>query len=71
MELDFGSCVLDSSVWVALFLDADTNHEKAAEIFDSIPRRVYVPYVVLSEVATTLAYKHSKRQADKFLQFVT
>ena len=71
MEPDLDSCVLDSSVWVALFLDADTNHKKAAEIFDAIPRRVYVPYVVLSEVATTLAYKHSKQQADKFLQFVT
>ena len=71
MELDVSSCVLDSSVWVALFLDGDTNHEKAAEIFDSITRRVYVPYVVLSEVATALTYKFSKRQADKFLQFVT
>ena len=71
MELDFRPLLVDSSVWVALFLDADTNHKKAAEIFDAITHRVYVPYIVLAEVATTLAYKHSKPQADGFLRYVS
>ena len=70
-KIEIGACVIDSSVWVALFLDGDTNHEKAAALFEVMPRRVYVPYIVLAEVATTLTYKHSKKQADKFLQFVT
>ena len=26
--------ILDSSVWIALFLDFDTQHEKAREVFE-------------------------------------
>jgi len=30
------ACVLDSSVWVALFLDGDTNHKKAVGVFETL-----------------------------------
>lgn len=70
MESKYSSYVLDSSVWVALFLDKDVHHEKAAAFFDTDFISVHVPYIVIAEVATVLTYKHSKKQADKFLDFV-
>jgi predicted nucleic acid-binding protein len=62
--------VLDSSVWVALFLDFDTQHQKASQILEKLKDTVYVPYCVVSEVTTVLAYKHSKKQADNFIRFI-
>ncbi len=61
--------LIDSSVWVALFLDFDTQHAKAERLFSKLKGRIYLPYCVLNEVATVLAYKHSKKQADQFLSF--
>ncbi len=71
MEHEVGSCLFDSSVWVGLFLDDDTNHENSAAVFDALPRTVYVPYIVVVEVATILTYKHSKQQADNFLRYIS
>ena len=62
--------LVDSSVWVALFLDFDTQHLKAQRLFLKIKGRIYLPYCVLNETATILAYKHSKKQADQFLNFI-
>ena len=62
--------VLDSSVWVALFLDFDTQHEKAKHLFEKLKGAIYVPYCVVNEVVTILAYKHSKEQADDFTRFI-
>ena len=62
--------LFDSSVWVALFLDFDTQHTKSKQFFSKLKGKIYLPYCVLNEVATVLAYKHSKKQADQFLSFV-
>lgn len=71
MALESNACVLDSSVWVALFLDGDTNNKKAEEIFKTIAGPIYIPYIVLAEVATVLTYRHSKSQADNFVRFLS
>ena len=63
--------IIDSSVWVALFLDFDSLHKKAAEIFSDINDKIYLPYCVISETTTVLTYKHSKDQADNFLEFIS
>jgi len=65
------SFVLDSSVWVALFIDGDSSHAKAIQVFDAIGGYIYVPYIVLSETATVITNKYSKAQADAFLRFVS
>ncbi len=62
--------IIDSSVWVALFLDFDVSHRKAIEIFSALDGKIYLPYSVILEVSTVLAYKHSKKQADEFLEFI-
>ena len=64
------SNLVDSSVWIALFLDFDTQHKKAELLFAKLKGAIYLPYCVLNEVTTILAYKHSKRQADQFLDFI-
>ena len=61
--------LIDSSVWVALFLEFDTQHTKAESLFAKLKGKIHLPYCVLMEVVTILAYKHSKKQADQFLDF--
>ena len=63
------SHVVDSSVWVALFLDFDTQHKKAEHTLQKLSGTIYVPYCVISEVVTILAYKHSKQLADNFIAY--
>lgn len=62
--------LLDSSFWVALFLDFDASHQKAAQMFPKLKGKIYLPYCVANEVITVLAYKHSKKQADLFIAFI-
>lgn len=62
--------LVDSSVWVALFLDFDTQHRKAAQTLGKIAGTIYLPYGVITEVATVLTYKHSKQLADNFIAYV-
>ncbi len=62
--------LVDSSVWVALFLDFDAQHKKAVRFFDDLIGTLYIPYCVINEVATVIAYKHSKQQANNFLTFI-
>ncbi len=62
--------LIDSSVWAALFLEFDINHKKAEEIISKLEGKIYLPYNVVVEVTTVLAYKHSKKQADNFLDYI-
>lgn len=62
--------LVDSSAWVAFFLDNDADHARAVEVFSSLKGDILVPYCVVNEVTTVLAYKHSKEQADAFLDFL-
>ena len=62
--------VFDSSVWIALFVDSDTHHGAALQALEQSVGQIYVPYIVIEEVATLLTYKQSKEQADKFITFI-
>lgn len=62
--------LIDSSVWVALFLDFDTQHAKAKRLFSGLKGTLYLSACVAHEVITILAYKHSKKQADQFISFL-
>ncbi|HCB35525.1 MAG: hypothetical protein A2W52_00230 [Candidatus Taylorbacteria bacterium RIFCSPHIGHO2_02_49_25] len=61
--------IFDTSVWVALFLENDVHHKEALSIWNSLDGEVVLTYIVTAETASVLCYKHSKKQADKFLQF--
>ena len=63
--------LVDSSVWIALFLDDDTQHAKAVEAMDSIgDAHIQIPYGVISETVTVLSRKQSKELADKFIEYI-
>ena len=62
--------VFDSSVWIALFVDSDAHHGAALQALEQAAGLIYVPYIVVEEVATLLSYKQSKEQADKFITFI-
>lgn len=63
--------LIDSSVWVALFLSFDANHAKAQNLITALSGGIYVSYGVISEVLTVLTYKHSKSQANSFIDYIT
>jgi predicted nucleic acid-binding protein len=62
--------IVDSSVWVALFLTKDSQHEKATAVIEEITPPVYVSRDVVAEVCTVLTNKHSKELGNKFAQFL-
>ncbi|MBM3261498.1 PIN domain-containing protein [Candidatus Kaiserbacteria bacterium] len=63
--------LVDSSVWVALFLDDDSQHAKAVEVMSKIEEsRIHVMYGVVLEVASILERKQSKDLANKFIEYV-
>ena len=63
--------VVDSSVWIALFLDDDSQHQKALDAIARIgDERIQVPYGVIAETVTVLSRKDSKAQANRFVEFV-
>ena len=62
--------LVDSSVWVALYLDDDSQHVKAQRLVATLHAPFYVPYGVLEETASVLTYKESKAHANRFVEFV-
>ena len=63
--------LVDSSVWIALFLDDDSQHAKAVDVLRRIgDASIRIPYGVILETTTTLARKQSKQQANKFVEYV-
>ena len=61
----------DTSVWVALFLEFDVHHKEAARIMEGVGyNSIYLPYSIASETITVLTYKHSKKQAEAFIDFI-
>lgn len=62
--------LVDSSVWVALFLDFDAQHRKAERIIRNLDSQIYASYGVIAEVATVLAYKQSKASANHFISYL-
>lgn len=63
--------IVDSSVRVSLFLDNDSMHSIAVGILKKIDNKILLPYCVINEVTTVLTYKHSKKQANLFLEYIS
>jgi len=62
MESSRPEIILDSNVWIALFHEEDSQHDKACKLFDEITEHILVPEYVLIEVASVL--KNYKRNAE-------
>ncbi|MBI4252734.1 type II toxin-antitoxin system VapC family toxin [Candidatus Uhrbacteria bacterium] len=62
--------LVDSSIFVALFLDFDANHQDAVHLMEVLNGTLYITSGAVGEVATVLTYKHSKEQADLFLEYL-
>jgi len=63
--------IIDSSVWVSLFLDFDVNHKSSISVFESLwTSKIVLPYCVINEVSTVLTYKWNKEIANSFLNFI-
>ncbi|MDP2090510.1 MAG: PIN domain-containing protein [Candidatus Gracilibacteria bacterium] len=63
--------IIDSSVWVSLFLDFDINHIESKQIFEKLGNsKIVLPYCVINEVSSVLTYKGSKDISNNFLRFI-
>ena len=62
--------ILDTSIYVSAFLEDDTNHELGLNILSNLNWKINIPYLVFQEVITVLTYKHSKKLAWDFVDFI-
>lgn len=60
--------ILDSSVWVALFSERDSQYHKALKIAPSFKSVAITEYIVL-ETSTLLFAKAGKETAEKFFEY--
>ena len=63
--------LVDSSVWVGLYLSNDSLHQKAIALYESLPsQNVFTTPRVIEETITVLAYKGSLPIALQFIKFI-
>lgn len=60
--------IVDTSVWVALYDDTDSQHVKAVKAGNSFFRVVLTEYIIL-ETSSLLLRKAGENMAEKFLEF--
>lgn len=59
--------ILDTNVWIAYLEQADSQHQKALNIFDLINQKIWIPEYVLVEILNFLVIKVNKKRADEVL----
>jgi predicted nucleic acid-binding protein len=63
--------LVDSAVWVSLYLSFDPLHDKAIKLYENLPpQQVFTTPRVVEETTTVLAYKGSLEIALKFIKFI-
>ena len=64
--------IVDSSVWIALFSETDSQREKAIAAMSAIgDAQIVVNYGVVLETVTVLERNQSKAHANKFVEYIT
>ena len=63
--------ILDSNIFIAFCYENDSLHEESVLLMQELQNKeIIIPYCVIQEVTTILAYKLSKKAADNFLNNV-
>lgn len=60
--------ILDSNIYIAFYHGQDSLHEQAAFLMENLKgSHILLPYCVIQEVVTLLAYRFGKLKADDFI----
>jgi predicted nucleic acid-binding protein len=62
--------LIDSCVYISAFLSDDPNHLSGVDLLEKCHDKILIPYIIFSEVLTVLTYKHSKKPAEAFSDYV-
>ncbi len=62
--------IIDSSVWIAFFLENDSLHTTALKLQKEILRTKYIPDFVYFEVCTVLRKKAGLQHCTNFVEFI-
>lgn len=62
--------IIDSSVWVAFFLENDSLHDRALKLEKQILHTKYIPDFVYFEVCTVLRKKGGLTSCVTFIEFI-
>ncbi len=62
--------IIDSSVWIAFFIENDSLHNKALLFEDEILKTKYIPDFVFFEVCTVLRKKSGLNFCKTFIEYI-
>lgn len=63
--------ILDSNVWIALFIEKDSQHEKAKILCEGLrEKNIGIPEYIWLEVSSILSIKGDKDLANQFLEMI-
>ena len=62
--------ILDSNVWIAFFHKNDNQHKKAEKIIKELDTKIIIPEYIITEIASILCFKASKKIAVTFLESI-
>ncbi len=62
--------LIDSSVFCSIFMDGDSNQERAIDLVEWIEEKIFVPYIIFAETVSVLIAKFSRERADEFVDYI-
>ena len=63
--------ILDSNVWIAFFIEYDSNHKKAKNIIKKLgDKKVLITEYIILEVTTVILNKINREKASDFLEYI-
>ena len=70
--MESNNIVIDSSIWIALVLEQDSQHRKAVDFFENCTdKNIVIPQDILKETATVLKNRQDGYIAQHFIDFVS
>ena len=63
--------ILDSNIWISLFVEYDSNHQKAKNIIKKLGnKKVLITEYIILEVTTVILNKINREKAAGFLEYI-
>ena len=63
--------ILDSNIWIAFFVEYDSNHQKSKSIIKKLNgNNIFITEYIILEVSTVILNKVNREKASDFLEYI-